>query len=200
MTTQATIRSSMRTQRQRLSKQEQHRASLDISRHVIRSFLFKRSQRIAVYLPVNGELDPSPIIERIWRLKKTACLPLISSPRNSPLWFISLEPNTRLIRNRYNIWEPTKGFRDRIHPWSIDLILMPLLAFDEQFHRIGMGGGYYDRTLSYLTLRQHWRKPRLLGLAYDFQKVPSIATNPWDIKLDGVVTPSQIYTCLESAL
>jgi 5-formyltetrahydrofolate cyclo-ligase len=68
------------------------------------------------------------------------------------------------------------------------------VAFDTTGHRIGMGGGYYDRSLAFLHSRQHWQKPRRLGLAYEFQKQTAITPSPWDIPLDGIATEACIYT------
>jgi 5-formyltetrahydrofolate cyclo-ligase len=76
---------------------------------------------------------------------------------------------------------------------ELDLILLPLVAFDESGQRLGMGGGFFDRSLAFLAWRQHWRKPHLIGLAYDFQKVAALPREPWDVPLDAVVTDQNVY-------
>ena len=78
-------------------------------------------------------------------------------------------------------------------PWGLDLILLPLVGFDLKGNRLGMGGGYYDRTLSYLRHRRFWIKPRLVGVAHECQKVDSLIARPWDIPLDAVVTETAFY-------
>jgi len=108
------------------------------------------------------------------------------------LWFARYTPGDALAANRYGIPEPV--VRELIKPWALDLILTPLVAFDTTGHRIGMGGGYYDRSLAFLHSRQHWQKPCRLGLAYEFQKQVMIEPNPWDIPLDGIATEACIYT------
>jgi 5-formyltetrahydrofolate cyclo-ligase len=70
-------------------------------------------------------------------------------------------------------------------------MLLPLVAFDKNGNRIGMGGGFYDHTLAYLNIRKVWRKPKLIGLAHELQKVKQLQSNPWDIPLDGVVTEKE---------
>jgi 5-formyltetrahydrofolate cyclo-ligase len=72
-------------------------------------------------------------------------------------------------------------------------LLLPLVGFDETGNRLGMGGGYYDRTLSYLRQRKHWRRPRLVGIAHECQKVDALAPSPWDVPLDMIVTEERVY-------
>jgi 5-formyltetrahydrofolate cyclo-ligase len=76
---------------------------------------------------------------------------------------------------------------------ELDLILMPLVGFDDRGNRLGMGGGFYDRSLEFLRHRQHWRKPHLLGIAYDFQRVNGLTADPWDVPLQGVITDQAVY-------
>lgn len=68
---------------------------------------------------------------------------------------------------------PGVSIRQMINPLALDLVMVPLVAFGQQGHRVGMGGGYYDRTFSFLRYRQHWRRPLLLGTAYEFQCIPA---------------------------
>ena len=93
--------------------------------------------------------------------------------------------------NRYGIPEPmdTQPRSAR----QLDLLLIPLVGFDSAGHRLGMGGGYYDATLAFLRHRRHWRKPRLLGVAYECQKVEALPHDPWDMPLDAVLTERRLY-------
>ena len=95
--------------------------------------------------------------------------------------------------NRFGIPEPSRRNRRLRLAWTLDLLLVPLVGFDTECHRLGMGGGYYDRTLSYLSHRDHWRRPRLIGLAHECQRVAALPVRPWDIPLDFVVTERQVY-------
>jgi 5-formyltetrahydrofolate cyclo-ligase len=78
--------------------------------------------------------------------------------------------------------------------WTLDLILTPLVAFDDQGNRLGMGGGFYDRTLAYLGRRKHWKKPRLIGTAHAFQQVARLPHESWDVPLHGVVTEKALLS------
>lgn len=75
----------------------------------------------------------------------------------------------------------------------MDVVVVPLVAFDVHCHRVGMGGGYFDTTFSFLSQAALWRKPRLVGVAFDCQRVGAIIPNAWDIPLDAVVTERAIY-------
>ncbi len=70
---------------------------------------------------------------------------------------------------------------------------MPLVGFDQFKNRIGMGGGFYDRTLSFKKRQQNYKNPKLVGLAFDCQEVAKLNAEPWDVPLDAVVTPTTIY-------
>ena len=72
-------------------------------------------------------------------------------------------------------------------------LLVPLVAFDARGNRLGMGGGYYDRTLAYLRDRSHWRRPRIFGLAHALQRVDALPKNAWDIPVDGVITEREMH-------
>ena len=78
-------------------------------------------------------------------------------------------------------------------PFALDLVLVPLVAFDARGVRLGMGGGYYDRSFAYLNFRSRWRRPRLIGVGFDFQRAESISPQPWDVCLDGVITERGFY-------
>lgn len=95
--------------------------------------------------------------------------------------------------NKYGIPEPDIAREGWLFSHQLDLVLAPLVAFDSQGNRIGMGGGYYDRSLKQLTLRTLWNRPKVLGIAHQFQQVDSIDRNFWDVPLQGVITDQQIF-------
>ena len=105
--------------------------------------------------------------------------------------FYPVTPDSQLSKNTFGIWEPVAG--EKIDAKSLDLVCAPLVAFDQDGHRIGMGGGYYDRYFSFLANRNRWRQPKLIGLAFDCQKVEKIRPNPWDIRLYSVVTETNTF-------
>ena len=159
-------------------------ASSIIAKRVIRSHQFNACKSIACYLPTYDEVDPSDIIERAWRAKKRVFAPVIDN--NSGMKFRRLTPDTQLERKAFGIWEPISG--PFVTAKSIDLVLTPVVAFDAECHRIGMGGAYYDRCFAFLSNRRSWHKPKLFGIAFDCQKVEKIEPNPWDISLYRVIT------------
>ena len=101
--------------------------------------------------------------------------------------------------NRFGILEPYVSQRVCLDPTRLDWIFVPLVAFDSLGHRLGMGGGYYDASLAVLRLRTHWHKPRLVGLAYEFQRIDHLAEDKWDVPLHGVLTNERFYLVQDSA-
>jgi 5-formyltetrahydrofolate cyclo-ligase len=122
---------------------------------------------------------------------KVCYLPVIT-PRQS-LWFAPYAEGDPLALNRFGIPEPARPGLSLVGARALDLILTPLVAFDDQGHRLGMGGGFYDRTLSFLRQRHAWHKPRLLGVAHELQRISALTAEPWDVPLDGVATDMQLY-------
>ena len=187
------LRNSLRSQRRELSPQQHASASIQLAEHIASSRYFLNSQHIAFYLPNDGETDLQPLIEYAWQMKKQCYLPVLGLRNSRRLWFLPYQAETNLIPNRFGIPEPQHANRDRLlKPFTLDLILMPLVAFDSQGNRLGMGGGFYDRTLGFLIHRQHWHKPRLFGTAFSFQHVTRLDRQPWDVPLDGIATEQDI--------
>ena len=185
------IRQQLRQQRRMLSLTERKQAARKLCARLTNSPLFLRSQRVACYLANDGEMDLQPVMSRIWWMKKECYLPVIRRLNHNRLGFVHYVETEKLVQNRYNIPEP-KNPNQQTPPWALNLLLLPLVAFDSNGNRLGMGGGYYDRTLAFLRRREQWHTPRLIGVAYDFQRVENLASEPWDIPLDGVVTESKI--------
>lgn len=192
-TDKSDLRQNLRARRRALSADEQHQAARRLAVNLTGTRLFLTSRRVACYLPNDGEIDSAPVIEHIRRLRKTLYLPVLSRLSRDRLWFAEAAPKTRLVPNRFGIPEPVVKSRDLVRAQELDLILMPLVGFDDRGNRLGMGGGFYDRSLEFLRHRQHWRKPHLLGIAYDFQRVNGLAADPWDVPLQGVITDQAVY-------
>ena len=108
--------------------------------------------------------------------------------KNRTLQFCELGPNSELTINRFGLHEPAGG--RPIDAKRLDVVITPLVAFDDKCNRIGMGGGYYDRAFSFLRSRSLFRKPKLIGLAFDCQRVEHIPASPWDIPLFRIITES----------
>jgi 5-formyltetrahydrofolate cyclo-ligase len=187
------LRRDLRAQRAALSRAQQARAARALDVHVSETRLFNVCRRIACYLPADGEIDPARVMERIWGLNKLCYLPVLSRIEHDRLWFAPALPGARLRPNRYGILEPVTLARNLVRAQKLDLILLPLVGFDAHCHRLGMGKGFYDRSLEFLAHRQCWRKPHILGLAHDFQRVEALPADPWDVPLQGVVTDKAFY-------
>jgi len=175
----------MRRRRRTLSRRQRREAAQRLCKVLCSSPLFLRSQRIACYLANDGEIDLGPVMERIWSLGKSCYLPVIRPLGHNRLDFAPFHRNAPLITNCYGIPEPMTR-RGILPPWGLDLLLLPVVAFDPDGNRLGMGGGYYDRTLAYLRRRESWVTPKRLGVAYHFQKIETLEDREWDIPLDGV--------------
>lgn len=157
------------------------------------SALFRRSRHVACYIANDSELDPGHLVETAWAMHKTCYLPVLDTVRAGRLWFTPYTPDSELVPNRFGIPEPKASRRRHVPPWRLDLILVPLVGFDASGNRLGMGGGFYDQTLAFLQRRSSWKKPRLLGIAYEFQQVRQLPAEPWDIPLDGIATESRVH-------
>ena len=170
--------------RRSLYDEQRARLSLRICGTFLRSSLFYASKHIACYLSTSDEVDTSMIFERAWDAGKHIFAPVIDI--GDEMRFVRISRNTRLERNHFHIWEPTSG--DTISPRDLDVVVTPLAVFDAERHRIGMGGGYYDRCFYFLNHDRKWRRNKLAGLAFECQKTRKIPANPWDIRLYRVFT------------
>jgi len=193
MTSRADLRRRMRQQRRALTPAQRLEAAWQMAEHVAASALFRNSRRIAAYLAADGEMDPLPLMETAWERGKSIYLPVLVPFGHNRLWFAPYRPGDRLMSNCYGIDEPRIVHRGRVPATALDLVLAPLVAFDAHGNRLGMGGGYYDRSFGFLQRRQHWHKPRLLGLAYDFQRVQALPAQAWDVPLAAVATDAGLY-------
>jgi 5-formyltetrahydrofolate cyclo-ligase len=137
---------------------------------------------------VKGEVSPHLIVEAAQKLGKRCYLPVLALDKPDHLWFMPFHKDTVFIKNRFGIPEP-KIEADRLFPpQDLDLVITPLVAFDAQCHRIGMGAGFYDRTFAFLQATPRPAKPLLCGLAYGFQQVDDTRPQAWDIALNYVIT------------
>lgn len=182
----ASLRAQAKRARQEMPDADRADASRRIAERFLNSRHFFNSHTLACYLATWDEVDTNSIIERAWRAKKRVFAPVIGT--RGEMTFRRLLPETTLVRNRFGLWEPTSELK--IEPPDIDVVVTPLVAFDSKNNRIGMGGGYFDRTFAFLHCRQSWLRPKLVGLAFDCQKVEKISPKPWDIRLYRVFSDS----------
>jgi 5-formyltetrahydrofolate cyclo-ligase len=181
----------MRAKRRALSATQQQRHSQGFLYLLRQQRCAQNAQRIAAYLAADGELDIRALFSSLRRQHKQLYLPVLRPHPQMKLWFA--EDRGKMSINRFGILEPVLTRNNVRPPWALDIILVPLVAFDTQCNRIGMGGGFYDRTLAYLRHRKHWRRPRLIGVAHECQKAEQLPTQDWDVPLDMVISESQVY-------
>jgi len=178
------LRRKCRQTRAELTTSYRDDASSRICDTITRAGFFRRSNNIGCYLPSDEEVDTWPIIARAFSMGKQISVPILR--KNGSMRFRELSPDSTLLPNIFGLLEPQEG--KFVDPHRLDIVITPLVAFDSSGNRIGMGGGYFDRTFSFLKGRKLWRHPKLIGAAFDCQRVSSIAPNPWDIGLFRVVT------------
>jgi 5-formyltetrahydrofolate cyclo-ligase len=182
------LRHSLRQRRRALSVRQRRSASKDVARRLGGLAEYRRARIIAVYLAFDGELPLDDVLVSASRQGKQLVAPRLN--RRGRLEFLPLPRGTGWRTNALGIREPTG--RKALPARRIDLVLTPLVAFDHHGTRLGMGGGHYDRCFSFL-LQGTWRRPRLIGIGYQFQKVEHLHREPWDVPLHRAITEQTSY-------
>ena len=190
------LRHLARTRRELITVAAQKVAAQQLADRIIGSPIYQHSHHIAVYWAVGGEISVEPLIERTWQAGKQCYLPVV---RHQSLIFAPYDQNTLMHKNRFGIPEPI-NCENAFAAAELDLVLTPLVAFDQECHRIGMGGGYYDRTFAFLQAQSNARemkqkkelkeipKPFLMGVAHSCQQVDMIKPESWDVSLNSIYT------------
>ena len=176
----------------RLSMPAAERAAAEraIAARLRRLGLARPGLRVAAYLAMPGEASLATFLAVAAGAR--VYLPRISSRRRRTLEFVELAPGAELRRGPYGILEPPAHGR-RARMATFDAVLVPLVAFDRDGHRLGMGAGYYDRALASRRDRNRsYRRPKLVGIAYACQEIESITARAWDVALDAVVTEREL--------
>jgi 5-formyltetrahydrofolate cyclo-ligase len=181
----AALRRALRARRRSVPPREHQRLSSKLCRKLLSWPGFLHARRFACFLSNDGEPDLDALVQRAASMGKRAYLPVLHERR---LWFLAYTNATPMVSNRYGILEPSAASAVRTPLAALDIALVPLVAFDDHGHRLGMGGGYYDRTFAYLRHRKHWRRPKLIGVAFEFQRLAELPAQPWDVPLDGIIT------------
>ncbi|MGP0172942.1 5-formyltetrahydrofolate cyclo-ligase [Pseudomonas sp. NCHU5208] len=187
------LRRLLRQKRRSLSPSQQRQAARGLYRQLIQHPLFRRARHIALYLPNDGEIDPRPLLRAAQRRGKHTYLPVLSAWPRTKMVFQRVSRDEKLAGNRFRILEPRPQPKRQRQPWTLDLLLLPLVGFDDRGGRLGMGGGFYDRSLAYLRMRKNWHKPTLLGLAHECQRVDELALASWDVPLQATVSDERWY-------
>ena len=189
----AEIRQIKRKQRRLLSSSAQLQHAQALCQNTTKEKTWRYSQHIALYLANDSEIDPYLLIEHAHFMGKKIYLPILAPLKNS-LYFAPYEAGGSLKLNRFKILEPVCQPSKWKTARQLDLLLLPLVAFDTHGNRMGMGGGFYDHTLAYMQHRRFCKKPTLVGLAHEIQKVGQLNSQSWDIPLDYIITEKRRYS------
>jgi 5-formyltetrahydrofolate cyclo-ligase len=172
------LRRCLRAARRAVAAAERPRAAAAIDRALASLGLPRPGSRISAFHPFDGEIDPSVVLARAHALGCSIYYPDITSLRARRMRFVSSDEDAAT---------------EMINPRWLDLVLVPLVGFDASGTRLGMGAGFYDRHFAFLRHRRTWQRPRLLGLAFDVQRVERLADAAHDVPLWGIVTELGIY-------
>jgi 5-formyltetrahydrofolate cyclo-ligase len=183
------IREALIKKRKDILPAERTSAGLSAAALFQKSDLFQNNKNFACYFAMDSEFDCAPIIELILNADKKCYIPTLSIYHKQQLQFSLYQDNMPLQKNRFQIHEPM--FAEKISIDRLDVVFFPTVGFDLQGHRLGMGGGYYDRTFESIDEKN---KPFFLGLAYELQKIDALPKDTWDVCLDGVLTEEKIYS------
>ncbi len=186
MTDFNTLRRDLRAARLSLTAAHRREFNRLITAHTLP--LLQYTQHVAAYVACRGEFDPAAIIHAL--SAQQVYVPVVAG-QDQALRFVAYQPGDALAPNVFGIAEPVSG--QEIAPTELDRVLTPLLGFDEQGFRLGMAGGFYDRSFAFR--HHHNGPPWLIGVAYEMQKIPLQTPRDWDVRLDAVVTETGVYRC-----
>jgi len=150
---------------------------------------YRQAQRVAAYFAVNGEIGLAPLIDHALTQGKNVYLPNLDQ---QALRFSPYFHSQKMRINKFRLPEPDVDETEMLAPTELDLVLAPLVVFDDERNRIGMGGGFYDRSFAFRKNPGH-KRPVLIGVAHELQKVDRIVPQEWDVRLDMIVTEQAVY-------
>lgn len=183
----AEIRAEMRTRRAEVSDDDQAAASMAVLTRLARTEIVRKARTVAGYRAVRGEVDIGASLAFLGEHGATITTPRLMGEH---LEFVVTDESTPVTAGPFGIEEPTEGEIVPVH--GHDVFLVPLVAFDRVGHRLGHGGGYYDRALASISGLALADRPALIGIAHAFQQVAEIPPEPWDVPLDAIVTEDAV--------
>lgn len=177
------LRQQIRKTRANLTALQQQQAEDSITQQALALIEAQNAQHIALYVSFDGEISTDKLIKILWAQGKQVYLPVLHPFNPNHLLFLRYLPDTPMLKNKFSIWEPKLNVQNVLPLDELDILFTPLVAFDKQGNRLGMGGGFYDRTL------QHWQKSPFIpvGLAHQCQQVEQLPTEAWDVPLHQIL-------------
>ena len=178
-----------REARNKLTFPAQHEAASAVAKRISAMPELTSTSRIAAYLANDGEVSLDELIAVLQKRQVGTSLPVLHPFTGKHLLFLDYTPHTPMQENKFGIPEPALQCQNIRLLEEHQAILMPLVGFDSQGNRLGMGGGFYDRTLA--RLDKLACPPLLIGVAHDCQQADALPVMEWDVPLNAIVTPTQ---------
>ena len=177
------LRQQIRKTRANLTALQQQQAENSITQQAFALIEERNAQHIALYVSFDGEISTDKLIKTLWAQDKHVYLPVLHPFNPNHLLFLRYLPDTPMLKNKFGIWEPKLNVQNVLPLDELDILFTPLVAFDKQGNRLGMGGGFYDRTL------QNWQNSSFIpvGLAHQCQQVEQLPTEAWDVPLHQIL-------------
>ena len=188
------LRKRLRCERETLTADQKKQAAQQAAALLKNHHAIEDSRNIGCYLSQEGELDPSIIMDEALQKNKNIYLPALHPTKKNELHFLRYLAQDDLVKNRFGIEEPSPH-SSSISAWTLDLIIVPLVAFDRQGNRLGRGAGFYDRSLCFVYELPEAPRPILIGYAYAMQEVEPLQKKSWDVPMDYIVTEKEIIDC-----
>lgn len=189
----ALLRARMSVRRNELDAKQRIAAAAGVLHRLESLPEFMTDANVAGYWAVRGELPLNLAVASLARREQHYFLPVLGQERQ--LRFAEYRPGTPLHGNRFGIPEPEVSPEALQAAEGMDVILLPMLAFDRKGHRLGTGGGWYDSSLAFLGNEPRPARPLLVGIGYAFQEVEAVPAEPWDVDLDYVATDAELLAC-----
>lgn len=188
----SSLRKSLRQARCQLSPTQQDHAAMQLYHRISSQRYFRKAKRIAFYLASDGEIDPSLLLTAALARGQHCYLPLLHPFRPERLLFVRYRQGDPLRRHRWGMWQPLLRRDALVRARALDIVFVPLVGFDSDCNRLGMGKGFYDRSFAFRT-RAGRRSPGLIGLAHECQRVERLESQAWDVRMDKIVSDWAIY-------
>jgi len=185
------LRDKMRRVRRELQPARRQRLDPEINGHLLQFARTNAISTVAAFMAFDGEPDLQPALRALADSGVLVALPVVTdTPGKSTIAFRHWQEGCKMQPNRYGIVEPA-GTRE-LHARELDLVLVPLVAWDASGGRLGMGASFYDR---FFQPYAHADRPRRVGVAYQAQRVAAIPMDPWDVRLHGVISETGYLEC-----
>ena len=185
------LRARLKSERKKITTELQFMHAQNMSTKLINTPLFMNSEHIGFYFANSAlaEIDTRFILTKALTVKKRCYMPVLNENNTYTLSFAKIQAQSDYMKNKYNILEPIST--NFIVPEELDLVLVPLLGYDKNKNRLGMGAGYYDKTFAFKKKGQ--LKPILVGIAYSMQLCGQVPTEKHDLALDFIVNELEMF-------